>query len=463
MYNPRDPTQWNLTRKLNVTKIESIVQLDKKLGQGAFGVVYLGRMLTTGRTVAVKEQSINTNAPLIQSEIEALYRVMESGCGTYAIEVYDVIYDSRSQRVYIIMEYMPGGDLHDYIVRHALPQDETDPKLTMLCRVLYNGINCIHNGGMAHRDIKPPNILFNADGQPKLSDFGISCVQRCYFDGGTPAYQAPEILYSGGRKLSIVDEQIGDFWAVGCTIFEFVTHRVYSETGGGLGYVSQKLFPSVFKLLQATFERDPTARLQRWRALTNTLGALTAPIIPVVTQPIKQPAKTAQPIKQVEPPKQTPFRNQKGPLPIALARRINQIPPPPLQPEPLKEQPKKQPKSDKSVYDFVFDFVPDAPPRVIEVVKTPAKAKRVLDEPSQRVVATKQQKRVLDEPPQRVVVAKQQQKRVLGQAPQRVPTPQEKKPALGVQTPLSPVSPEYGPVPMEVESPYLGQESMEIE
>ena len=454
---PRDPTKWNLTRKLNVTRIESIVQLDKKLGQGAFGVVYRGRMLTTGRTVAVKEQSINTNAPLIQSEIEALYRVMESGCGAYAIEVYDVIYDSRSQLVYIIMEYMPGGDLHDYIIQHALPRDETDPKLMMLCRVLYNGINCIHNGGMAHRDIKPPNVLFNADGQPKLSDFGISCVQRCYFDGGTPSYQAPEIRYSGGRKLSIVDEQIGDFWAVGCTIFELVTHRVYSETAGGLSYVSQRLFPNVFKLLQATFERDPTTRLQRWRALTDTLGALTAPITPraaaAVTQPVKKPAKAAQPIKQpeaVKPPiKPTPFRVQEGPLPIAIAKP-KLIPPPPLQPEPLKEQ--AQPKSDKSVYDFVFDFVPDAPPRVIEVVKTPAKAKRVLDQSPQRVVATKQQKRVLDEPPQRVVATKQQQKRVLGQAPQRVP-------ALGVQTPASP----EGPVPMDVESPYLGQESMEIE
>lgn len=437
MYNPRDPTQWNLTRKLNVTRIESIVKLDKKLGEGSFGVVYRGKMLTNGKVVAVKEQSVSANAPLIQSEIEALYYVMQNGCGTYAIEVYDIIYDSRLQRVYIIMEYMPGGDLDNYIRKRAQPRDETDPSLVMLCRVLYNGVNCIHNADMAHRDIKPANVLFNADGQPKLSDFGLSCIQRCYFDGGTEVYMAPDIRYAGGQPISMLQWKSGDVWAAGCTLYEFITHRLYAETAGGLGYVSQKLFPNVLKLLQAAFERDPTARLKRWRALTNTLGALTAPIIPraavtkPVTQPIKQPTKPAQQAKQAkpaEPLRPTPFRVQEGPLPIALAKRINRIPPPPLQPEPLNEQPKApkaQPEAEQPVYDFVFGPVENNPP--IEVVKTPAK---------------QQVKRVLDQSPQRVVVTKQQKRAITGKA-QRVPV---------FQT-LAVLSPEFQPEPMELESP----------
>ena len=121
MYNKGDPTQWKLSRKLNIQNIHSIVRLEKKLGQGTFGVVYKGTMLSNGKTVAVKQQELTEHAVLIETEIESLYHVMKNGCGAYAIEIYDVIYDSKQRLIYIIMEYMPGGDMIQYFQTHAQP------------------------------------------------------------------------------------------------------------------------------------------------------------------------------------------------------------------------------------------------------------------------------------------------------------------------------------------------------
>lgn len=425
MYNKRDPTQWKLSRKLNIQNIHSIVRLEKKLGVGSFGVVYKGTMLSNGQTVAVKEQKITENAVLIETEIESLYRVMQNGCGAYAIEIYDVIYDSIEHLIYIIMEYMPGGDMIRYFQTHAQPVNENDPQLKTLCRVLFNGINCIHDASMAHRDIKPANILYNANGQPKLSDFGLGCIRYCIGHAGTQNYMSPDILYSGNREISLTEWQSGDIWAAGCTLFEFVTHRSFAETPGGLNYVSARLFPNVLKLLQATFERDPIKRLRRWRTFSNTIIALPTP---------KATQNAAQPIVSQDVPK-VKLQPQPQPQQFIPRRRTPQIPPPALLPEPLKEKtPNVQPE-EQPVYDFVFgDVEPPTP------IKQPQK--RAVAAVAERVPGINGEPRPV--------------KRALAQPPQRV-LPQ--RPRF--------ISPEFVPEPMELESPIMisdvSAEPMEID
>ena len=120
-------------------------------------------------------------------------------------------------KIFMVLEYCPGGELFDYIVdRERLNEEES----RAFFRQIVAAVAYIHESGYAHRDLKPENILIDEDQQLKLIDFGLcanpkggigSILETCC---GSPAYAAPELV-SGRNYLG----SEADIWSMGVLLY----------------------------------------------------------------------------------------------------------------------------------------------------------------------------------------------------------------------------------------------------
>ena len=143
-------------------------RLQRFLGAGGTGVVYLATDLALDRKVAIKTlpPMRREYAERLRREARAMAAVMHPNLATiYGAEEW---HDTPL----LIVEYLEGGTLLDWLARGAMPVDETLDLGIMLADVL----DRVHGSGVLHRDIKPSNIGYTADGVPKLLDFGLAAM-----------------------------------------------------------------------------------------------------------------------------------------------------------------------------------------------------------------------------------------------------------------------------------------------
>ena len=143
-------------------------RLQRVLGAGGTGVVYLATDLTLDRKVAIK-----TLPPMRREYAERLRRearAMASVRHPNLATIYGA--EEWHDTPLLIVEYLEGGTLHDWLARGPLSVDETLDLGIMLADVL----DRVHGSGVLHRDIKPSNIGYTADGVPKLLDFGLAAM-----------------------------------------------------------------------------------------------------------------------------------------------------------------------------------------------------------------------------------------------------------------------------------------------
>ena len=142
------------------------------------------------------------------------------------VEVRDAGEEPEKGLCYILMEYMPGGSLKDMIEKEgALPIEQA---ISYVSQIAY-ALALAHRNGVIHRDIKPDNILFSADGVPKLADLGIakflSDTQNSTLTMkghilGTPAYMAPEQMMDSHH----IDAR-ADIYSLGVVLYEMLTGK----------------------------------------------------------------------------------------------------------------------------------------------------------------------------------------------------------------------------------------------
>ena len=196
----------------------------RKLGEGGMGEVWLLRSQTDDTPVAAKilspEESADHEARRrFVREAELAMNVRHDNIVT----VYDVGEDPDSELCYILMEYVPGGTLADYLRRKgALAIEDAVSVVHAIASVLV----LAHANGIVHRDIKPANIMFAADGTPKLADLGIArtraggnttTVTQTGVMIGTPAYMAPEQMLDSHA----VDVR-ADIYSLGIVFYEML-------------------------------------------------------------------------------------------------------------------------------------------------------------------------------------------------------------------------------------------------
>ncbi|CCG80711.1 Serine/threonine-protein kinase cds1 [Taphrina deformans PYCC 5710] len=194
------------------------------LGAGAFATVRAAIEKSSGTKYAVKilnqRKLAITNASskateLFKREIE----ILQSTRHPNIVQYVDMWADDTE--IYLVLEYLPGGDLMDYIMRRGKLDEYSTGKIIM--QILDALVYC-HKIGIAHRDIKPENILLTRDDPPvaKLTDFGLAkMVEPGSFLKtfcGTLTYVAPEVISMHGRIAGAYSTAV-DMWSMGCVTF----------------------------------------------------------------------------------------------------------------------------------------------------------------------------------------------------------------------------------------------------
>jgi serine/threonine protein kinase len=168
-------------------------QIERQLGRGAMGVVHLAYDPNTKRQVAIKVLPRQlTAAPEFRERFQReakLVARLEHSC---IASVYD--FGEYEEQPFIVMQYLPGGTLADRLGRGPLKLRAIAPIVERVAAALDEA----HAQHIVHQDVKPGNILFNADDEAFLSDFGIAVIAEAKASlmrddvGGTPKYISPE-------------------------------------------------------------------------------------------------------------------------------------------------------------------------------------------------------------------------------------------------------------------------------
>ena len=200
--------------------------IEKRIGRGAMGTVYLAKDPRINRPVAVKAIAIEKEFEdeELKEARQRFYREAESA-GRLTHPNIITVFDAGEDKglAYIAMEYVPGIPLRSF----TDPKKLLAPKRALeLAAATAEGLDYAHNAGVIHRDIKPANLLYNPkDGSIKISDFGVARMTdnnktKTGIVLGTPMYMSPEQL--GAEDLT----GLSDLFSLGVTLYELLIGEV---------------------------------------------------------------------------------------------------------------------------------------------------------------------------------------------------------------------------------------------
>eukprot|EP01134_Creolimax_fragrantissima_P002973 CFRG2973T1 len=187
----------------------------RTVGEGGFAKVKLAHHKHTGEPIAIKivdKTSLSkVDVDRLTREVAALRTLKHQNiCQLY--EVYDC-----GDKLYMLMEYAPGGELFDYIVQK---QRLKEHEARRFLRQIASSVAFCHKNNFVHRDLKPENLLLDAQNNVKLIDFGLVSnpveghhvmLQTCC---GSPAYAAPELI-AGEEYVGVK----ADMWSLGVLLY----------------------------------------------------------------------------------------------------------------------------------------------------------------------------------------------------------------------------------------------------
>ena len=195
----------------------------KKLGQGGMGIVYQARQEMLKRLIALKVVlngvfASDEERVRFRREGEALARVRHAN----VVHIYEL--GECQGQLFYAMEWLEGGTLKERLNGRTLPEREAAQLLATLARA----VQALHDKDIVHRDLKPGNILFAADGTPKIADFGLVKLldsaevdTRSFVVLGTAAYMPPEQARGGSRDIG----KATDVYALGAILYQALTGR----------------------------------------------------------------------------------------------------------------------------------------------------------------------------------------------------------------------------------------------
>ncbi len=299
--------------------------LDREVGRGGTGAVWLGRDEVLGRPVALKRIGLLPGADrtdLTRAEREA--KLSARLHHPHVVSIFDAVVDTDSW--WLVMEYVDGVDLGRLVrERGPLSPEQAAPLLAQAA----DALAAAHAAGIVHRDVKPSNILVDQAGQVKLTDFGIAriatdpAITQTGMVTGSPAYLAPEVA-AGARG-----DEAADVWSLGATMFHVLEGRPPYDLGdnviGGLYRIVHEEPPRptdagwLTPLLEATMVRDPAHRWSMTQVHAYLESGAAPASGPTATQ-VLAPVRTAPTPPTPTPPTPVPpTPTSTAPIPAAPA------------------------------------------------------------------------------------------------------------------------------------------------
>ncbi len=219
----------------------------RRLGTGAYGAVWLAREDRTGRMVAVKfyPHRRGLNWSMLSREVEKLAAVYTS---RNIVRLLDVGWNAEPP--YFVMEFVENGSLGNYLARGALSVDESIRIIREVCSALIDA----HGAGVLHCDLKPDNVLLDAQMHARICDFGQARMSHEQSPAlGTLYYMAPE-----QADLEALPDARWDVYAIGALLYHMITGQPPHRT------------PEIQKTLEnaGTLEK----RLEVYRNLVSAAG-----------------------------------------------------------------------------------------------------------------------------------------------------------------------------------------------
>ncbi len=208
--------------------------LERELGRGGMGGVYMGRDKMLDRPVAVKVmlKEYGSDPDFVEKfkkEAQAAAKLIHPNIA----QIYS--YGISEGMPYIAMELVAGGSL-DKLMEHSGAKIDV-PRVMKICEQVAQALRCAADQGLVHGDVKPENILLDANGNAKLVDFGLAAMQKDTNEiWGTPYYIAPEKV-----KKEPVDYR-ADMYSLGGTIYHALTGVAPFEGEDATDVVRKRFF-----------------------------------------------------------------------------------------------------------------------------------------------------------------------------------------------------------------------------
>jgi serine/threonine-protein kinase len=197
--------------------------VEREIGRGGMGIVFLGKHARLGRRVAIKELPHSfASDPAVRERFSTEARTLASLAHPHVVPIYD--YVERDGLCLIVMEELPGGTVWDRFTSSGLTAPTACAIVLACCAALQHA----HEQGVLHLDVKPDNLMFATSAAIKVTDFGIARVvtgDRTLgtLDGqvlGTPAYMSPE--QARGADLT----KASDVYSTGVMLYELLSGRL---------------------------------------------------------------------------------------------------------------------------------------------------------------------------------------------------------------------------------------------
>ena len=271
--------------------------LERELGAGGMGGVYMGRDKMLDRPVAVKVmlKEYGSDPEFVEKfkkEAQAAARLIHPNIA----QIYS--YGICDGMPYIAMELASGGSL--YSIMNANPGKTDIQRVLKICQQVAQALQCSSDQGVVHGDVKPENILLDANGNAKLVDFGLAAMQKDTAEiWGTPYYISPEKV-----KKETVDFR-ADMYSLGGTLYHALTGVAPFEGDDSVAVVKKRfegmpakpsslrpeITPAIDELVMTMLALDKEKRYPSFEALIQAFkDVLTSGLSTTSAPPLARPA-----------------------------------------------------------------------------------------------------------------------------------------------------------------------------
>ena len=190
----------------------------KVVGRGSFGKVYMAKRKSDGRIFAIKtlkKDFIIRNNQVSNTKIER--DIMQQVSHPFVVKLHYSF--QTSETLYFVTDFLNGGELFFHLCNEIRFSED---RARFYAAEIVLALQHLHANGIIYRDLKPENVLLDAEGHIKITDFGLSKIKHeeesltntfC----GTPEYLAPEIILRTGHTFSV------DWWSLGMLLYEMIS------------------------------------------------------------------------------------------------------------------------------------------------------------------------------------------------------------------------------------------------